>query len=323
VHYSPQFGHSRLFQLLPKEKTRPRLNVSYGPSSDGSVLRFSAANALGVPEQTLLLVLLELAKEQFAIAPSRVVIAGSSTSEVDQLLWTKLTKANDGAGSETLRFTTTWYELNKRCGAQTGGSALKVRTQQLERLCEVVVWEMAGDTANTKRQSFLVALVVGDDKRLHIALNARLALALMGGSYAQVSLAERLSLGTDVSMAVHAFLSTAIAPGNHLRIGVETLVARFWSESTTQPAGTRRRHRFEIRDALKAIGRLDGWSVEWESEVLTRVSRIENGVRDMTRNNANKTTSYRERAFAKTTSKNNELDEFDVSGLFFNRNTSA
>ena len=323
VPYCPQFGHSRLFQLLPKAQSRPRLDVSYESPSDGSVLRFSAANALGVPEQTLLLVLLELAKEHFANAPGAVLIAGSSTDMVDQLLWTKLTRGIEDACAETIRFATTWYELNKRCGALTGGTMVELRTKQLERLCEVVVWELSGDFAKTKRQSFLVAQIVGDDKRLHLALNARLASALMGGTYAQVSLVERLALDRDVAMALHAFLSTAIAPGNHLRVGVDTLVARFWSEIPAKtPSGTHRRHRFEIRAALSAIGQLDAWSVEWERADLVRVMRDTKSVRDMTRIKASKTASYRERAFAKITSKTNDLDTVDVSGLFFNRNTS-
>jgi len=120
-------------------------------------------------------------------------------------------------------------------------------------------------------------------------------------------------------MAVHAFLSTAIAPGNNLKIGVETLVARFWVEgSTPMPAGTHRRHKFEIRGALEAIGKLGAWTVEWERNDLVRVTRMSKGVRDTTMIKANKTTSYREQAFAKIPRNDNDLGMVDVSGLFFN-----
>lgn len=320
VHYCPQFGHSPLFQLLPKRSPRPRLDVSYKSPGDGSEIRFRAANALGVPEQTLLLVLLELAKEQFALAAGAMVIGSSSTKEIDQKLWTKLTRDCQGASSETLRITTTWYELNKRCGVETGGSARTMREQQLERLCEVVVWEMAADVACTKRQSFLVVWLLGDDNRLHLALNARLASSLMGGSYAQVSLEERLALRRDITKALHTFLSTAVAPGNYLKIGVDTLVARFWpAGAKAVAAGTCRSRRFEIRGALEAVGQLAAWSIDWEGKAMVCVRRDSKSVRNMPLNNANKTTSYRKRAFAKIPSKNNNLENFDVSGLFFNR----
>lgn len=319
VQYCPQFGHSRLFVPLPKNGIRPRLNVSYISPGDGTEFRFSAANALGVPEQTLLLALLELAKEQYAADADAMVIGRSSIAEPDQKLWGKLTMGTGRITSDTLRFTTTWYELNRRCGAQPGGEARKMRERQLERLCEVVVWETAGDIARTKRQSYLVAWLIGDDNRMRLALNARLASALMGGSYAQVSLAERLALDKDIPMAVHAFLSTAIAPGKNLKIGVETLAARFWVEgSTPMPAGTHRRHKLEIRGALEAIGKLVDWTVEWERNDLVRVIRRSKSVRDTTMLKANKTMSYRERAFSKIPCNINDLDMVDVSGLFFN-----
>ena len=49
------------------------------------------------------------------------------------------------------------------------------------------------------------------------------------------------------------------------------------------------------------------------------VQRDSNSVRNMPLNNANKSTSYRQRTLAKIPSKNNNLENFDVSGLFFNR----
>ena len=62
VRLAPQFGLCTLFRPLAKSKSgRPTLDMTYqyGRLS----LRFSAKEALGVPEQTLLLVLLELAAE--------------------------------------------------------------------------------------------------------------------------------------------------------------------------------------------------------------------------------------------------------------------
>lgn len=52
-----------------------------------------------------------------------------------------------------------------------------------------------------------MAWLIGNDKSIHRALNARLASALMYCSNAQVSLAERLEFSKDVARAVLCRLS--------------------------------------------------------------------------------------------------------------------
>ena len=296
----------------------------YRPSTDGPYLRFKANAALGIPEQTLLLVLLELAKEQFEAFDYAAIVSSKTESDIGKELWGRLHKEEKNAVGQTLMLRTTWYELNRRCGKETGGSARALREEQLERLCEVVVWAHDVDVKKTKRQSYLVSWLVGDDDRIHLALNCRLASALLGQPYAQISLSERLALGRDIAMALHAFLSTTISGGNHLRIGVEKLIERLWPGSATNaPHGTHRRRRKEVADGLKAIGGLDGWTIEWERDDLALVKRHKANVRDKTSHIANKTRAYREQAFAIIPSKNNSLGAFDASGLFFNKNISA
>lgn|SRR5450830_460621 len=324
VHYWPQAGLSCLFRPLPKTKRLPALEVTYQPIAGGLKLEFSAKNALGIPEQTLLLVLLELAKEQYAAQALQMVVDSNSTGAVGKELWTRLNMDVEAAPGKTLRLETTWYELNRRCGTQTGGSARAMRESQLKRLCEVIIWEIESDSKNSHRQSFLVVWLVGNDDRIHLALNTRLASALMGSPYAQVSLTERLALDKDVARAVHAFLSSTVAGGNSLRIGVDTLVERFWPGSgKTGLRASHRRHRHGVRESLIAIGRLEGWTVEWERVDLAKVVRHSAGVRKMTSHNASKTMSLREQAFAIIPSKTNDLHAFDASGLFFNKSASA
>lgn len=324
VHYHPPVGLSTLFRPLPKRGERPTLGVTYQPSTGGPVLTFSGKAALGIPEQTLLLVLLELAQEQFASFQSDVVLKAGADSKVGRELWSKLNKGEADALGQTLRLNTTWYELNRRCNVGASGSTQGLRAEQLRRLCEVVVWETSAGEKKTIRQSYLVVLLVGDDRRIHLALNCGLASALFGQPYAQVSLTERLALKKDIPMALHAFLSTTLAYGNHLKIKVETLIDRLWPGSAeVAPEGTHRRRRKNVRDGLEALGHLSGWTVEWVRNDMVCVTRLSSGVRDMTRHKANKSMSYPEQAFAKITSQNNGLRTFDASGLFFNRNTSA
>ena len=326
VHYHPPVGLSTLFRPLPKlvAGKRPPLDVTYQPASGWPVLRFSAKASLGIPEQTLLLVLLELAREQLEAFARDVVVDASTSNIIGRELWSKLHIGGSGAGGSTLRLATTWHELNRRCASQTGGSARALREQQLERLCEVVVWQSDGDDRRTKRQSFLVVWLVGDDDRIHLALNCGLASALLGQPYAQVSLSERLALKRDIPMALHAFLSTTLRPGHTLKIGVEKLSERLWPGSAAiAPAGTHRRRRSDVLNGLTDLGRLQGWTVEWEREDLANVTRGSSSVRNMTSHKANKSRAYPEQAFAKIPNKINAVRAFDASGLFFNKNTSA
>lgn len=324
VRYHPPVGLSTLFKPLPKQGQRPPLAVTYQPKEGGPILKFSAKAALGIPEQTLLLVLLELAQEHLSAFRGAVILNTGARSEVGQVLWSALNNNDERALGQTVKLSTTWYELNRRCKTETGGSAQKLRMEQLRRLCEVVVWEMSTGTEKKVRQSFLVVMLVSDGNQIHLALNCRLASSLFGQPYAQVSLKERLELDKDIPMALHAFFSTTLSRGHHLRIKVETLIERFWpaSSEVALPV-THRRRRHDVKVALKALGRLDNWSVEWESDGLARVTRSPSGVRDMTRIKANKSMAYPEQAFAKIPNKNNEIRTFDASVLFLNNNTSA
>jgi len=326
VHYHQPVGLSTLFRPLPKHKLadRPVLDVTYRPSSCGPYLRFSAKAALGIPEQTLLLVLIELAKQQYEAFSGKVIVDERTGSEIGRELWNKLHKGNSFEGMQTLRLETCWYELNRRCGSQTGGTTQKLRALQLERLCEVVVWEHDGDDKKTKRQSNLVVWLVGDDERIHLALNCRLASAILGQPYSQVSLAERLELSLDIPMALHAFLSTTIGHSRHLKLGLESLIDRLWPGSAgAAPASTHRSRRGDVHAGLCAIGRLDGWRVEWERNDLAILTRLPAGVADMTSHKGNKTSSYRQQALPIIIRENSGLSTFDASGLFFTKKESA
>lgn len=328
VHYFPPVGLSTLFRPLPKTKkeNRPTLDVTYQSANGQHGFIFSAREALGIPEQTLLLVLFELAQEQFEAFSNDVVLSSNTSNELGRELWNMLHKDSSSAPGRTLSFSTTWYELSRRCGLETGGTNQAQRQEQLRRLCEVAVWEIQKDSSGkeSKRQSFLVSWLVGDDERIHLALNCRLASALLGQHYAQVSMVERLSLSRELARAVHAFLSTALSRGHGLKIGVEKLMQRLWPGGEgAVPAGTLRRRRMDVRDSLNAIGAIDGWTVTWERADLAYVLRSKSGVRDKTSPNANKGMFYHKHSNSEKVKQINELRAFDASGLFFNKVKSA
>jgi hypothetical protein len=275
----------------------------------------------------LLLVLFELAQEQYAVFSSDVVLSSTTSNELGQELWLKLHKGLYNALGKTLSFTSSWCELSCRCGLVVGGTNHKLRQKQLERLCEVVVWETQKELSGKeiKRQSYLVSWLLGDDEKIHLALNCRLASALLGEHYAQVSMAERLSLLREPARAVHAFLSTTVSRGKSLKIGVDTLMQRLWPDGDlVVPAGTLRRRRKDVRDALDAIGALAGWSATWERAGMAYVRRNKTGSHgEIARTIANKDMSYREQVNLEKLNKINGLRAFDVSGLFSNKVNNA
>lgn len=312
----PPVGLSTLFRPLPKQ-ARPVLNVEYR-LPDGLVLRFSARQALGVPEQTLLLVLLEMAGEQFASVGVEAVVQADDTRPVPQRLWTGL-YPHGTSEHQSVMMDTTWEELNRRCGTDNGGSAIRMRKQCLRRLCEVVVWEEQ-QRRRVTQQSFLVSWLIGDDRRVHLALNHRLAAVFVGGQYARVSLAERMQLRSDLAKHIHAFFSTSIRHGHQLYIGMETLAARVWPrDHDSAPDGTLRRRRTELRRALDAIGRLSGWNVTRDDEHgLTTVYRKGSpGVREMpSGGSSSPPTAQGERSTPDKSLSGQHLSQYDVSGLF-------
>lgn len=264
VRYYPPAGLSLLFTPLPKGGKRPALDVCHTLSPEHT-LHFSAREALGVPEQTLLLAVIALAGEQYTLQGDHAVVSADDGRSVPGRLWSGLYPDGETETPATLMVSTTWDALNRRCGSQTnGGAVIEMRKKCLRRLCEVIVWEESRGRRTT-RQSFLLVWLEGTDRHIHLALNHRLASAYLGGQYSKVWMSERQRLSSDLAMHVHAFLSTCIRPEASLTIGLQRLAERIWpANHDTAPLGTRRRRLTELRAALDAIGRLSHWTVQWQ-----------------------------------------------------------
>lgn len=261
VRYLPAAGLSTLFRPLAKGAKRPVLNVGY-QMVNGATLHFSAREALGVPEQTLLLAILQLAGEQYSSLGQVATVGAHDHRELPSRLWSVMHPDGGVSQPTTVMVRTTWKVLNQRCGSKSdGGSITAMRRACLQRLCEVVVWEEEQGRRRT-RQSFLLVWVEADDRHVHLALNHRLASVFFGGQYAKLWMQERLQLPNDLAMLVHAFLSTTIRPGKKLTIGLDKLAERVWPQDhATAPQGTRRHRLSQLRQALRAMGRLGHWTV--------------------------------------------------------------
>lgn len=318
VRLFPPIGLSLLFRPLPKAGTRPTLNVTYELSKD-HLLRFSAREALGIPEQTLLLAVLELVGEQYVEMGEDVTLSHLDTRSLPSRLWVNM-HPDGGVGLPgTLMVRTTWEELNHRCGAKNGGSMIAIRRACLRRLCEVMVWEETLESKSV-RQAFLMVWLEGDDRRVHLAVNHRLASSFLGQQYAKLWMNERLRLRTDLAMHVHAFLSAWVRQGQRYSIRLSSLASRVWPTShASAPEGTLRRRRSELNSALREIGSLDHWCVDWSPDrAMVTLVRSETGsVRDTTSSALSaKRVSYREPEVGESPNKIKAISRNDVSALF-------
>jgi hypothetical protein len=318
VRVHPPLGLSPLFQPLPKGP-RPPLDVSY-ELGEQRVLRFSAREALGAQEQTTMLAILELAGEQYARMAHHSVINGEQAEGTAVGLWHALHPEGGRGMARTLMLSCTWEELNRRCGVGSGGSEVRVRKTCLRRLCEVVIWEEDRGRRVTQ-QSYLVAWLVGDDARVHLALNTRAASAFFGAQFGLVSLRERLELSGDTAMVLHAFLSTCIRPGRPLHIGVEALLRRLWPGPKAEvPEGTLRRRRADTVKAVAAVGRLADWQVTWSGggRSMATIKRLPGSlVRDMPPTSLSlELAAVRELTEGEKSSQIKDMPRSDVSGLF-------
>ena len=273
VRYSPPFALSILFRLLDKRRPRGKLDVVYEPTkgTNGLRLRFRGPDALGIEEQTLLLALLEIAADCVAHDRRSCLLDATSTNLVGQALWSELHSVLPLAGTQTVFFQTTWADLAARCGLSHGGSVHRMVQQQLERLCATSVWAYDAAGGPALEQASLVAWHRGSKRGVSLALNHRLASAILGVPYATVSLAERNCLRTAPAKAIHAFLSAAVWQGHHTNIGVDTLAKRLWPDEAE--GSTLRTRQSAVKSALYALGRLPAWEAKFLTPALAQVSR--------------------------------------------------
>ncbi len=247
VRYDPALALAGVFCSLPNG-TRPKLDISY--EFGGLMWRWRGPDRLGIPEQTLVLVLLELAQEQ---------VDGNGHEARVSAMEDELYPGDESRRPRLVSLHVSFAELCRRLGREfSGGSASRQIRRELERLCEVTVWTYAGD--DMQMSSRLMAWRRSDSTGVDVVLNWRLAETLFGGQYSPVSLGQRLLLMTDCARALHCSLSVRMRPGDTMQFRHDTLASYVWSDRDVAE-GTLRRRRQEIRNALRQLAGIKGWTI--------------------------------------------------------------
>ncbi|CAG9179216.1 replication protein C, IncQ-type [Cupriavidus pinatubonensis] len=265
VRYDPMLPSAGLFRSVGNH-ARPKLDVEC--EFNGVIWRLRGPDLLGVPEQTLLLVLMELASEQ--CRPGKA--SEPEVPELHEALRMSGFAAPLGEASEPVAnlavLSVSYRELNRRCGRldDGGASATQIR-KELERLCEVTVWAKMPD--GRQLSSRLLHWRRGDRQGVEVVLNWRLTEILVGRQFSPVSLTERLQLSSDIARALHCVLSVRIRPGGAQSFHLETLASYVWAEDAVA-ASTVRRRRQLLRDALQEIDSLGGWLIREDERSIDR-----------------------------------------------------
>lgn len=121
----------------------------------------------------------------------------------------------------------------------------------------------------------LISGAAGEGRKgVNVTLNWRLTLAVLGrGIYGAISLAERQKLQKTARIA-HAWLVCWLGAKNRNSIGVATLAGHIFPPGKKLSERTVRYRVSATRDALLAIGGLDGWRIELSEQDVAHIERL-------------------------------------------------
>lgn len=240
----PALAIAPVFLVLPKMK-RAKLDVTrtFGTSS----LSWRGPDALGIPEQSVLLALLCIAGQQaFSIDPKNAV--GPKATLLRQL-------SCEGPKFDVAVLMASWRKIEMAAGysSHSGKNIANIRLA-VKRLAETTIWEYRD---GIEYQSRLLSWIRGNDNGVIVALNRRATDAIYGKQFVKISLEERNGLPDECAKALHAYLSGSMRAGSTRRLTFSALEAHIWGGEVV---GSTRRSRVEkLRAALLALGQLPAW----------------------------------------------------------------
>lgn len=169
--------------------------------------------------------------------------------------------------SHTLDVRTTYDELARTIGYSASGSGADTTIRNaLERLFTVSVFiqPVGRKAARTFEAGHLFERLSSDDvsKLVAVKLCPLLAFAVLGGpgTYMRNDLVEARKLETDIARLLHMHL-TWLAPGNSVKVNIETLVSYVYgNDGVTADAQRKRRPR--VKKGLEDLVMQLGWTAK-------------------------------------------------------------
>ena len=247
--------------LVLKKSPRAKLDVTFKFGT--STLQWRGADALGIPEQSVLLALLSIAGQQpFSINPNSAV--GDKAKLFNQLSCV-------GPQSDVAVVKAHWRKIEIAAGysSHSGKNITNIRLA-VKRLAETTIWECRD---GIKYESRLLSWICGNNNGVIIALNRRATDAIYGHQFIKISLEERNTLPDESAKALHAYLSGSMRAGSTRRHTIDKLQAHIWSGEAT--GSTRRSRNKKLRCALLAIDQLPSWRCALLPRGQVEITRID------------------------------------------------
>lgn len=228
-------------------------------------VRIIGFEQLGVDDQDVLLGLLALAGKDGR------VLSPAPTKVHNQALVGALCPQGEATKQNRLVITTSLYRLAQTIGTGLHATSTYKRLRaSLTRLANV---QCIVSCPGTHGQENLLAWLLQEDGTVKIAINSRLAQAVMGDiHYVSISLIERRALRSDPARILHSRLSAMIRPGASWTYHLNALAAMVWGDEANPATLRRRRHR--IKNALLDLQLLPGWSIKIDQSMVTIVRPV-------------------------------------------------
>lgn len=256
-----------LFRSLKRgDRKKFKLDVTYR-HGDNTTLRFVGFEPLDAQDMRLLQGIVALS------GPNGVILSEDPQTDRGQQLRLLLDPRLDAARADALVVKGTLGQLMREIGYATDGAeARRDLKASLLRMSNVTLHVKDG----SREASFHLLSYLFDeaDGSLFVALNPRVATAVMGSAHARIELSEVRALQSDPARLLHQRLCGWIdAPpkGKSGRVGLDTLCSYIWPDST-ENVNTMKTRRQTARKALTELAGL-GWSIEEYARGKFEISR--------------------------------------------------
>lgn len=258
-----------LFRSFKRGERKVRkLDVTYVYGEDS--VRFWGPEPLGADDLRVLQGLIAMAATS-GDAGRGIVLKPTPATEAGEALRERLELKEDAIGKDALVAKGNICDLAREMGYSHGGGGSQFKTirASIERLWAVsVIVERDG-----RRQGFRILADYASDvkgEQIFVALNPRLAEAVVGRRHARIDMVEVRALRTDPARLIHQRLCGWVDPGKSGRVKMETLREYVWPDKAGNP-NTLKTRRQAVRRALLELVDV-GWKVveygreKWEIE---------------------------------------------------------
>lgn len=240
-----------LFRSLKRgDRDSGKLDITHDMGASGRV-RYVGFEPLGADDMRLLQGLVAIA------GPDGLLLEPAPETEAGRQLRHSLATVGDAAERDGMMVRASMSRLLHVVGMTDGGLNISAMKASLVRMANVTVVVTNGP----QQASFHLLNYALDEETggLSVALNPRLADAILGRKHVRIDMNEVRKLRSDPARLIHQRLCGWIDPGRMGRVALDTLCSYVWPDGTTN-ANTRKTRRKSARRALRELEGL-GWKV--------------------------------------------------------------